>query len=325
MEPTRAIPAGPPQGLSIPDTAWTGRSRGGYFGNWFFVQLIRCLGVWPAYFWLLFVSAYFTLAHATAYRASAEFLEHVFGPLPPWRCPLLVYRHFLNYGITLVDRLAVLMGCYRVKAVFDGREAVQAELAKGRGVILVGAHIGCWELGGHFLEGFSVPVNIVMIERELANIQKLLNSAAGASRFRILTSDAHPLRSIPILAALRRGEIVALHGDRSFGGADAETDFLGERVRLPEGPYRLAAVSGARLFQAFVVREALGTYRFVAIPMEWKSREDLRSDPNVLLRQTKKYAMRLEEFVRKYPFQWANFYSYWAPNPQRESPPCAKG
>jgi predicted LPLAT superfamily acyltransferase len=290
---------------------WTGRTRGGHFGNWFFVQLIRWFGVWPAYVWLVFVAAYFTLASANAYRASADYWAHLFGPLPWWRRPLLVYRHFLAHGVTLVDRLAVLTGRSQIECTFEGEELFRPYMEQHRGIILVGAHVGCWELGGHFLGRFDTPVNLVVIERELAGIQELLNSVIGAKRFRILTADENPLRSVPILAALRRGEVVALLGDRSFGGPDAETSFLGGSVRLPVGPYHLAAASGAPLFQVFVVREKLGRYRFVAFPPESVSRQEIRSNREALPTRVQRYAERLEGFVRQYPFQWANFFPYW--------------
>jgi predicted LPLAT superfamily acyltransferase len=291
---------------------WTGRTRGGYFGNWFFVQLIRWFGVWPAYLWLVLVAAYFTLAHRDAYRASADYLGRLFGPLPWWRRPLLVYRHFLAHGVTLVDRLAVLMGRRQIECVFDGEERFKPHLEQRRGIILVGAHVGCWELGGHFLGRFDIPVNLVVIERELAGIQTLLNSVTGGKRFRILTADDNPLRSVPILAALRRGEIVALLGDRSFGGADVEVSFLGGQVRLPVGPYRLAAASGAPVFQVFVVREKLGRYRFATFEPEFISREETRSDDTAVSAHAQRYADRLESVIRRYPFQWANFFPYWA-------------
>jgi predicted LPLAT superfamily acyltransferase len=303
-----------PTGGARPGTAaWTGRTSGGYFGNWFFIQLIRRLGVWPAYLWLAVVAAYFTIVHRDAYRASADYLGRLFGPLPWWRRPLLVYRHFLAHGVTLVDRLAVLMGRSQIECIIEGEELFPPHLEQGRGIILVGAHVGCWELGGHFLGRFDRPVNLVVIERELEGIQRLMNSVTGGKRFRILTADEDPLRSVPILAALRRGEIVALLGDRSLGSPDLEACFLGGRVRLPVGPYRLAAASGAPLFQVFTVRQRLGCYRFATFPPEFISREEVRSDPDAVPARARRYAERLEAVVREYPFQWANFFPYWEP------------
>lgn len=323
METTRRDGARWAQEPSPARVAWTGRTSGGYFGNWFFIQLIRWCGVWPAYFWLVFVAAYFTFAHRESYRASAEYLAHVFGSVPWWRRRLLVYRHFLSRGVTLVDRMAVWQGRSRIRCVFDGEDLFRQCLDHGRGIILVGAHLGCWELGGHFLSRLDVPVNVVMIDRESASIQSLLNSVGERKRerLRILTSDDNPLRSVPILAALRRGEIVALLGDRSFGGADVEVSFLGGTVRLPVGAYRLAAASGAPVFQVFVIREKLGCYRFVAFPPESVSRGEIRSDQDLVQTRVRQYAARLETFVRQYPFQWANFFPYWQQTSKASSRP----
>jgi len=311
METSPGIETGTRDPAPASPAPWSGRMRGGYFGNWFFIQLIRWFGVWPAYLWLLFVAAYFTVAHRQSYAASTDYLQRLLGPLPAWRRPWLVYRHFLAHGITLVDRLAVLMGRHSIQCVFEGEDQFHPYLEQHRGIILLGAHLGCPELGGHFLGRFDIPVNLIVIERELASLQGLLNSAASGKRFRILTADDNPLRSVPILAALRRGEIVTLLGDRSFGGADVEVSFLGGRTRLPVGPYRLAAASGAPLFQVFVVREKLGCYRFASLPPEFVSRDQLRADPQAAAAYAQRYADRLETLVRRYPFQWANFFPYW--------------
>lgn len=270
--------------------------------------------MWPAYFWVLLVAAWFTFADKKGYGASVDYWGRLLGlPLPWWRRPLQVYRHFVAHGITLVDRLAVLMGRSRIQCVFDGEDLFKPHLEQGRGIILAGAHLGCWELGGHFLGKFDIPVNLVVIERELAGIRALLDSATGGKCFRILTADDNPLRSVPILAALRRGEIVALLADRSFGGADVEATFLGGKIQLPAGPYRLAAAAGAPLFQVFVVRERVGHYRFATFAPQLIIREALKAGPDSVSVQAQRYADRLEIFVRQYPFQWANFYAYWEP------------
>jgi predicted LPLAT superfamily acyltransferase len=311
-EPTSPTPIAPPTGGDQnPHPAWTGRTRGGYFGNWFFIQLVRRGGIWPAYAWLVLVAAYFTVASPQAYGASLDFLGRVFGPLPRWRRPFLVYRHFYAFGVSLLDRLAVLMGRHCIECCYEGQHWLQRFHDQGQGIILVGAHLGCPEIGAHFRARANIPVNLVVIEREVASIRRLFADALQSKRFKILTSDDNPLRAVPILAALRRGEVVMLHGDRCFGGEDTTVTFLGGRVRLPVGAYRLAAASGAPLFQVFVVREALGRYRFLCDPPHHITREQLRATPNALQACAQRYANRLEAMVRQYPFQWANLFPYW--------------
>ncbi len=293
--------------------AWTGRTRGGYFGNWFFVQLIRWAGLRAAYAWLVPVTAYFTLTSPGPFRSSVEYLRRLFGPQPIRVWPWWVYRHFYSFGVTLLDRVAVIMGRGRMECTFEGEAAFRELLDRGQGIILLGAHLGNWELAAHLLGRLGRPVNLIVLERESANIRRLFDRATQSRMFRVLTADDSPLRAIPIYAALRRGEVVAMLGDRSFGGAETRVRFLGGTARLPIGPYHLAAVTGAPLFEVFAVREKLGHYRFFSFPPRTVSRDALRPGSDTLQALADEYAGRLEAVARQYPFQWYNLYPFWDP------------
>jgi predicted LPLAT superfamily acyltransferase len=301
-----------------PPVRWSGRTRGGYFGNWFFVQLIRLLGVRWAYAFLIFIAGYFTLANPSGFRCSKDFLRRVLGPQPFWKWPLLVYRHFFSFGVTLLDRLAVITGRTKIECTYEGESLLKDCLDHGQGVILLGAHIGSWEIGGHLLGRLGKPVNVVVLDKEEARLRRLFDRALTAKMFNLIATDGHPLRSIPIAAALRRGEIVALLGDRSFGGADLCVPFLGGRARFPIGPYLLAAVSGAPIFQTFVVRERLGHYRFFSSPARFIPRDLARSGPGTLQPYVAEYAGCLADVAKQYPFQWFNIFPFWDETPEVE-------
>jgi predicted LPLAT superfamily acyltransferase len=203
------------------------------------------------------------------------------------------------------------MGRGRIECRFEGEALFRAYVEQGKGVILLGAHLGSWEIGGHLLGRLGKPVNLVVLEKEQQRVRRLFERALETKWFHLLTTDEHPLRSIPILAALRRGEIVALHGDRSFGGSDLPLPFLGGVARFPVGPFLLAAASGAPIFQVFVVRERLGHYRFFSYPARFIPRELLRASPEGLQEPVSEYAQHLAAAARQYPFQWYNIYPFW--------------
>ncbi len=296
---------------ALPSVRWSGRTRGGYFGNWWFVQLIRLFGLRAAYAWLTPVAAYFLVASPLARRSSVQFLSRALGPQPLWKRLGLVYRHFYAYGVTLLDRLALIMGRTRMDCRYEGETMFREFLDQGRGIILLGAHLGGWEMGGHLLGRHGKPVNMVVVEKEEARIRQLFDHALQAKQFRLLTTDDHPLRSIPILAALKRGEIILLHGDRSFGGEDLAVPFFGHSARFPVGAYKLAAASGAPLFQVFAVRERVGEYRFFSFPPQFIAREVLRQPVEALRPYVAQFVQRLETVARQYPFQWLNLYPFW--------------
>jgi predicted LPLAT superfamily acyltransferase len=294
---------------------WSGRSRGGYLGNWWFVQLIRFLGLRIAYLWLVPVAAWFTVSDRQAARCSVDFLRRVLEPWPAWRTPFLVYRHFHSFGVTLLDRLALIMKRSPMRFDFEGEDRFHEHLDQGRGILLLGAHVGGWEMAGHLLGRLGRPVNVVVWERDAEQVRDLLARALEGRQFRVLTADDHPLRSIPILAALRRGEIVAMHGDRAFGGAAVRVPFLGGEAAFPVGGYLLAAMTGAPVFQVFAVRERPRHYRFFTFPPLFLEKERIREGPAALAGHARLYADRLASVARQYPFQWHNFYPFWGDTP----------
>ena len=295
-------------------TAWTGKTRGGRFGNWWFLFLIRRVGLWPAYLWLVPVAAYFTIASPSNYRHSRHYLRRVLGPQPFWKWPLLVYRHFYSQGINLIDRIAVIMGKSKIECDFAGEPEVLRALAENRGVILLAAHVGSWDVGGHLIARHGRPVNLVVLEREAEHIRRLFAEALRGKKFNILTATDDPLRSVPIVAALRRGELVALHGDRALGAAAVTLPFLGAPARFPVGPYILAAVTGAPIIHVFAMREKLGRYRFLSFPAQHIPRERGPGQDAILRDCAAEYVAHLTTVVKQYPFQWYNFYPFWDEN-----------
>jgi predicted LPLAT superfamily acyltransferase len=77
-------------------------------------------------------------------------------------------------------------------------------------------------------------------------------------------------------------------------------------------------VSGAPIFQTFVVRERPGHYRFFSSPARFIPREILRAGTEALQPYVAEYAARLAEVAGQYPFQWFNIYPFWDETPAPE-------
>jgi predicted LPLAT superfamily acyltransferase len=295
---------------------WTGKTRGGRFGNWWFIMLVRHVGLWPAYAWLVFVGAWFTVFARREAAASRQYLERILGRQAAWLWPVLVFRHFYSMGVTLLDRIAIINGTGKFQFDYAGEQALLQVLAENRGAILLTAHAGSWEMGGHLLARHGRPINIVVLEREEQRIREMFDAALRARQFNILTASADPLRSVPIMAALRRGEMVAMHGDRTFG-SDAVTrvPFFGAPASFPVGAYLLSAATGAPVLQVFAVRVKLRRYRFVSFPALRVARERGPAQQAILRQCAEQYVANLETVLREFPFQWYNFYPFWDEQP----------
>jgi lauroyl/myristoyl acyltransferase len=120
-------------------------------------------------------------------------------------------------------------------------------------VLLLTAHFGNWEAAGQSLSRLDVPINVTGFDLETPAIRELLDQASRP-KFRLIPLTGSPTDTIPLVAALRRGELVAMLGDRAYGSPSARISFLDGHAQFPVGAYVLAAIAGAPL-----VHESLGS------------------------------------------------------------------
>ena len=116
-----------------------------------------------------------------------------------------------------------------------------------------------------------------------------------------------PLSALPLVRHLRDGGVVALQVDRAPRGVRARRATLfGEAARIPEGPLRLAALTGAPIVPVFVARTGHRRYNVVASAPIQLDRSASGADLDAAAQEL---ASRLEAFVRTRPTQWFHFRS----------------
>ncbi len=276
----------------------------------FGARLARTLGRAAARMVLVPVCLYFLAFSPADRRASAKFLRKALG-----REPRIVdtYRHFYAFAATILDRVFLCSGQY---AHFDVRvhgEDLLAQMhARGEGGLLVGAHLGSFEIV-RFLgrEGRGLRVNLVMYEENARNLNAVLDAV-------------DPGRSMPVIAlgklesmlkvqeAVERGEFAGILADRTIEGQGTiACEFLGEPARFPAGPFRLALM----LRRPLVLM--LGLYRGgnrydIHFELLDDLREVERGRREARVQQLlEKYVRRLEHYCRAAPYNWFNFHDYW--------------
>jgi predicted LPLAT superfamily acyltransferase len=287
-----------------------GKLRGGPWGIWFFITALRVLGLRLTYALSVVPAIYFTFASPDV-PATMDFHRRIFGPLPWWKRRWLVFRHFLSFGRAIIDRTAVLAGDTRhFSFSFEGENHLREALAEGRGVLLLTAHLGNWEAAGQLLSRLDVPVNVTGFDKETPAIRALLNQSSRA-KFRLIPLTGSPTDTIPLVAALRRGELVAMLGDRAYGSPSARIPFLGGHAPFPVGAYVLAAIAGAPLVHVFNLREPGGHYRFFGFPPQ-RPRMPPHHQRDAYLRDcAARFAHDLETLLKRDPLQWYNFFPFW--------------
>lgn len=268
-----------------------------------------------AYGLLLFVVLYYTLFRPSVRGRSRPYLQRRF----PGRNPLArlcdSYRLNLGIGRILVDRAALgILGPEQLRVSLAGGEELKALLSEGQGLILVTAHVGCWQLAMSSLTALSTPVSL-LIHREEGDLDRhFFEHGQGGPPYRIIDPAGELGGTLEMLQVLKDGEVLCIMGDRVLGGeaGTIRVDFLGAAVELPFSPYKLASATKAPLAVIFPYQNEAGGYalqvaKIIRVP------ENLGRAANAYRPYAAAFASALEEFVAAHPYQFFNFFDMWAP------------
>lgn len=283
--------------------------------TWISLRLGRRAGrcVLPA------IVVYFLAAAAPARRASRIYLRRALGREPGWRD---TYRHVHFFASTIHDRLYLINDRFDL---FDiemiGGELVTDLLATGRGALLVGAHLGSFEvLRSLARDALGVEVAMVMYEENARKMKAAMAAANPAARQDII-SLGHADSMLQVRQRLEDGAVVGILGDRTLGGdATVPVSFLGEPTTLPSGPFKMAAMLRQPVF--FMAGLYLGGNRY---RIQFEALADFSSatpagrdaavHDAILL-----FASLLERHCRAAPYNWFNFFDFWNATPPPVAP-----
>jgi KDO2-lipid IV(A) lauroyltransferase len=215
-----------------------------------------------------------------------------------------VFRHF---AVCFADLISTNRGAGLDALVADvaGAADLARVAAAGRGVVVLTAHLGNWELAGRLLARRGArPTHVVVAAEADPAVERFLRGGEMPLRF---VTRAAPTASLSLVTALRRGEIVALQGDRALGTrGDVWQPFFGAPAPFPLGPFVLARAAGAPVMPAFCLLDADRRYRIVV-------GEPRSVEAGGEAAALGRWVEVLEGLVRRHPEQWFNFYDVWGP------------
>lgn len=256
------------------------------------------------------VTAYYFAVAPRARRASRGYLRRALGREPRLHER---YRHFLHFATTIHDRVFLAGDREDSLALsIEGAALMRAQQASGRGAILLGAHFGSFAIVGAVgrrIDG--VHIAMAMYEDNARKLRRLFE-AIGAQSAPPIVPLGQVDSMLRIAERLDRGEFVGILGDRSLGGdARRPVRLLGERVLLPTGPMRIAAMLGCPvIFMAGLYRGA-NRYHIVFEPLAdfaGLHGADRRAAVDAAI---ERYAALLDAHCRRDPYNWFNFYEFW--------------
>ena len=260
------------------------------------------------------------LARALAHRASGWFpaerarvranVAHVRPHASAAERDALVAEIFRHFAICFADLISTNRSEAqpdRLVTRIEGDEHLLAAVAEGRGLVLVTAHLGNWELGGRLLAArLRRPTHVVVAAEADPRVERFLRGGPSPVRF---VRRGDPTAMVPLVGALRRGEIVALQGDRALGTrGDALVDFFGEPAPFPLGPFVLGRAAAVPVVPAFCLLDRDLRYMVVIA-------RAIHVTANGEAAALAQWVAVLEAMIRRAPEQWFNFFDVWSATP----------
>lgn len=218
-------------------------------------------------------------------------------------------RNFAKY---LVDffRFAKLNKEYVAKHIkIENSHYFDQALKYGKGVIVLTAHLGNWELGGVVMTLSGYPLWAVALEHRYKKVDNFFNFQRESKGLHVI-----PLKRAvrQCLDVLRDNKMVALVGDRDFTGKGVPVKFFGKTAFIPDGPAAFSLRTGASIVPGFMLRNPDDTFTLkIEEPLKFNGSKDKKADLMKLIMQ---YNAIMEKYIRQYPDQWYMFRRFWAEN-----------
>ncbi|HKE13758.1 MAG TPA: hypothetical protein VKB80_02750 [Kofleriaceae bacterium] len=266
--------------------------------------------------WFLYlVCLYYVLLRPAVRRASRSYLRRV--GLPDGAGS--VVRHIHTFARVSLDRLFFLTGRWSTfEITYRGHELFLDAARSGRGALLLGAHVGSFEVMRCRGEASGVPINVIVDYSNAERINAVLRSLAPSVDTRLLSLGRDPLATmLAVRGCVEKGELVAMLGDRvaARGGADRQVSvrFLDGDALLPAGPWLLAHTLKVPVYFFAGLYTPPNRYDLHCELLAPEVKLDRRARAADVQRYAQSYASALERHVRLAPYNWFNFFELWSP------------
>jgi KDO2-lipid IV(A) lauroyltransferase len=223
------------------------------------------------------------------------------------------FRDFVEIACALVVPAEQL----RSEIPFVGREHLDTALAKGNGVIALGAHLGNFFLVGTRLATEGYPAFVMINQPRNDRFSQLMDDYRVKVRQR--TIHARPRREAlrELGQVLRRNEIAVVIADEYRSSNGIHVPLFGRTVLARRGPATIALRTGAAVVPIYLVRDKSHGLKMIVEPELDLIRSD--RDKVAIRENTLRMTQWLERTVRAYPDQWNWMNIHWVKHADSES------
>jgi len=224
-----------------------------------------------------------------------------------------MYRQFHCFASTLLDRVYLLTG---QASHFDidirGLDVLKDRLARGQGCILLGSHLGSFEIVRAIgLSQRDVEIKVLMHEQHTPIIRDLLHDLNPEVADSVIQTGS-PHTMLQVKECLDRGGVVGILADRLVNQNQAtDCKFFGKLARFPAGTMWLASVLKVPVILFFGLYRGGNRYEIQFELFAEQIAIDRQHRDQEIQQWTQRYADRLEHHCRLAADNWFNFYDFW--------------
>ncbi|HEX4172797.1 MAG TPA: LolA-related protein [Acetobacteraceae bacterium] len=272
-------------------------------------RILWSLGWWSGHLLLYPITLYYFLTSPSARVASRDYLRRVLGRAVTNGD---VLRHIFVFASVILDRAFLLSGRragYHIEV--QGLDVVSRIVERGQGCVLLGAHIGSFDVLRDVGRNAPVRVRPLMYRARGAIMTGMLEALDP-----VLAADiieiGRPDTMLRVQESVASGEIVGILADRAPGENDIVTvPFLGGTASLPTGPFLLASLLKVPvvLFSGILTGPRRYSVAFEPFADPLVLRRGMRQED--LAKTAERFAAWMAATCRDHPYNWFNFYRFW--------------
>ena len=286
---------------------WSGRTDGLPWMIRSLVVVMKVVDRRAIYFLMAFVVPFYMLFNRKGRKVTYRFFHERLG-YGPIKSFFKVYANHFRFGQVIIDRYAAYAG-KKFRFRIDGNEEFLALMNSEGGFVQLSSHIGNYEMVGYSLTSDKKRINGLFYGGESDVMMEFRRRILSMHNVELIEVDGSMSHIFQMNAALDRGEIISMTGDRMLGsGKSLACSFMGSTARFPMGPFALAVQKDVPALAVFSMRDKGGVYAV--------SVRRIESDPSQPMRarmaaMAQAFAGLMEETIRRYPTQWFNYYDFW--------------
>lgn len=246
-------------------------------------------------------------------------LNNAFPDIDGGRINLIAKRAFENLGRSATETIYIasrkpqmLHKTFNEWITIEGRDNINTAAEKGKGIILLSAHFGNWELWGIVHAGNGYPLNAIARPLDNPWIERLLSSFRSVTGTRVIPKRGALKETLKSLK--NREGVVILIDQNTALNEGVFVDFFGTPASTGRGPALIAMKSGSPVIPFFIIREGKYRHRIVychEIPVHKSN----NIEEDVLI-NTENFTKVVELYIRKYPEQWFWMHQRWKTRPE---------